>query len=511
LNICSVRRSVVAIVAATASIITPTFLGAGVASASTRTARPAPSAPVPTVTGPVTGPGTPNLVLAAYPFSKVGYAESEFFFSGTASAYTSSAPLSTDGKWSVQPSGSAAYTSRMVVVRPTNPAKFSGTVVVEWLNVTAGFDSAVEWIYGHDEMLRSGDIYVGVSAQAAGVNYIKNAEPARYSTLVHPGDSFSYDIFSQAGMAVRDKASMLFSGMAPKVVLATGQSQSSARLSTYLDSVAPLTHVYDGYIVHSRFGAGAPLSQTPQAAITPPVGQQIRNDLTVPVMVFETETEILPMVGINGTTTQGYATARQPDTQLFRDWEVAGATHIDGYNTSGLTLNDDGNWASDLQLFAMLSSPVTAITPNSGLPINLSCGGYGFNAGEEHYVYNAALHDMTLWVRSGVAPPKMSRLAINTSSNPPTYRLDGNGNVVGGVRTPAVDVPLASLSGLSPSGAPSFCTTFGQTHPFTSTQVASLYPTQADFVSKWKAAVQKDMAAGGLLPADASRLDVVAG
>ncbi len=68
----------------------------------------------------------------------VGYVESEFFLSGTASAYTSTAPLSSDGMWTAAPIEPAPFTTRVVVRRPNDPAEFSGTVVVEWLNVTAG-------------------------------------------------------------------------------------------------------------------------------------------------------------------------------------------------------------------------------------------------------------------------------------------------------------------------------------------------------------------------------------
>src|SRR5262249_48794618 len=87
-----------------------------------------------------------------------------------------------------------------------NPARFNGTVVVEWLNVSGGVDAAPDWLYIHDELIREGFAWVGVSAQALGVAADEAADPARYAALSHPGDSYSYDIFSQAGQAVRDSA-----------------------------------------------------------------------------------------------------------------------------------------------------------------------------------------------------------------------------------------------------------------------------------------------------------------
>ena len=48
----------------------------------------------------------------------------------------------------------------MVIYRPINAAKFNGTVVVEWLNVTAGQDLPNGWTMAHNEFIRHG---VGVS------------------------------------------------------------------------------------------------------------------------------------------------------------------------------------------------------------------------------------------------------------------------------------------------------------------------------------------------------------
>ena len=413
------------------------------------------------------------MTLASYPLSKIGYSESEFFFSGTAKSYASLPTLTSNGQWSLHPSATAPYKSRLVVVRPTNPERFSGTVIVEWLNVTAGMDEAPDWLYGHDEIYRSGDAWVGISAQAAGVNALKSSDPARYGSLSHPGDSFSYDIFSQAGMAVRAKASTLLSGLHPRELIADGESQSAVRMVTYVDGIAPLSNVFDGYLIHSRGSNGAPLSQSPQPTVDTPNVLEIRNDLTVPVLTFETESDVLDAV-----FPTGYLPATQPDSRYFRLWEVAGTSHIDSYNLSGLVQYDDGSWSSDLQLFALMSSPPTTIPEAKALGLNITCGGTGFNAGEEHYVFNAALYDLSLWVRTGVPPKSMPHLEIDTSKDSPTYRLDRNGNVLGGVRTPAVDVPIAVLSGIPPPHSPGFCGTFGQTRPFTAPQIAALYPTR---------------------------------
>jgi hypothetical protein len=147
----------------------------------------------------------------------------------------------------------APYKTRMVVYRPINPKRFDGTAVVEWLNVSGGVDAAAAWLTDHVQMIRSGMVYVGVSAQAAGIvgssgslgasagqaGGIKGSDPARYGSLNHPGDSYSYSIFEQAGAAIRRDASTVLGGLAPKRILALGESQSAFRLVTYIDALQP--------------------------------------------------------------------------------------------------------------------------------------------------------------------------------------------------------------------------------------------------------------------------------
>jgi hypothetical protein len=64
----------------------------------------------------------------------------------------------------------------------------------------------------------------------------------------------------------------------------------------------------------------------------------------------------------------------------------------------------------------------------------------------------------------------------------PAYRLDANGNVLGGIRTPSVDAPIATLSGLGQTGS-SFCFLFGTTVPLSDARLSALYPTEHAYVS----------------------------
>ncbi len=448
----------------------------------------------PTIEGPVTGgTGKPFIASTTFDLAQVGYVEAEYFISGTATAYTNVGPLSADGKWQVEAADQAAYKTRLLVYRPSDPTKFNGTVVVEWLNVSGGLDAAADWVAAHTELIRDGFAWVGVSAQYVGVeggapllgfasSPLKEADPARYGSLVHPGDSFSYDIFSQAAQAIRRPSGPdPMAGLPVAAVIAAGDSQSAFRLVTYIDAIHPLAEIYDGFLVHSRgggtLGSAAALSQAPQPAIAVPGDAVIRDDLDVPVLTFETETDL---------TLLGYATARQADTAGFRLWEVAGAAHADTYTT--------GIGATDLGDSPAAAALVLNSNPVQGFPCSAP-----INSGPGHFVLNAAFAALNRWVRDGTPPPEAPRLELDDGG---MLVLDAHGNAVGGIRTPEVDVPIAALSGLGQSGI--ICLLFGSTQPFDQATLASLYPTHDAYVSAYDAAADRAVTAGFLLPPDAA-------
>ena len=103
-----------------------------------------------------------------------GYSEHEYVAAGTATSYTSSERTS-DGRWTFTPDGSAPYRTRVLVRMPADPADFSGTVVLEWLNVSGGADANPEWAGIHEEVIREGHAWVGVSAQMIGVRAARSS------------------------------------------------------------------------------------------------------------------------------------------------------------------------------------------------------------------------------------------------------------------------------------------------------------------------------------------------
>ena len=92
-------------------------------------------------------------------------------------------------------------------------------MVVEWLNVSGGADASPDWIHMHVELIRQRvrvGRRVGPGRRARTRSRLPPlGDPMRYESLTHPGDSYSYDMFSQAGQAVRDDAATVLGGLRP--------------------------------------------------------------------------------------------------------------------------------------------------------------------------------------------------------------------------------------------------------------------------------------------------------
>jgi len=446
--------------------------------------------PNPAVEGPITGPGTPFANTTTFDPASVGYRQDEYFISGIATAWVNTRELTPDGNWDVARADGANYVTRVLVYRPIDASRFNGTVVMEWLNVTAGLDVATDWLLAHTHALRAGYAWVLVSAQRVGVEGnpgslvnlgLKVVNPARYGRLSHPGDSFSYDMFSQAAQAVRNPAGLdLLDGLRVERLIAMGESQSAARLLSYVNAFGNRVPLFDAYLIHSRYQGSAPLSQAPQPDIRPPSVVRVREDLRVPVMMVQTETDLLAI---------GAYESRQDDTDRFRLWEIAGAAHADTY-TAITSASDVGNDPSVVNVL-VTASPVPGI---------IDCD-YPINSGPQHFVLKAALAGLEQWVRSGEPPASAPRLEVE--GDPLRIARDALGIARGGIRTHYVDAPIATLSGEGQQGS-GFCRLFGTTAPFDAARLAELYPTPDAFTMAVAESTDRAVADGFLLPEDAA-------
>jgi hypothetical protein len=482
--------------------------------------------PVPAISRPPAGTHGFPFSSSAINLAKLGYIEQEFFISGHARSYLPNGPLDADGKWTATTAGgdSAPYTTRILIRRPIAPHRFNGTVYVEWLNVSGGADGTPDWDQGHEELLRSGYVWVGVSAQFVGDAFLQTWETgpaARYATIFHPGDSFAYDIYSQAAAALRTPTA---GGPAPlgdltrevRNVIAVGNSQSAFFLFTYYNAVQPTAQVYDGFLIHSA-GSGSPLSQAtatnfnpaiptpPGVPATPnipvPVIANIRTDLQQPVLFLNTETD-QTVLGA------GVSVHLQPDGKHFRMWEMAGTSHADQY----------------------LSNFTSADAAKSDFPFALDCGIPPINQGPATYGARAAIQWLDIWVRFGIAPPRAPRLSVAIPTPPGAVSINrdpATGLAIGGIRYPQIAVPISTETGDRPLGALAanpFCVLFGAHDPWNDDadawdgvpgfdpsptpepRLSSLYPNHQIYVHKVEEAAIESTLQGFLLPRDISEI-----
>jgi Alpha/beta hydrolase domain len=387
-----------------------------------------------------------------------GYVEREYVARGIADSYAGHQP--------------APYATRVVVRRPLAPGSFSGTVVVEWLNVSSGSDAAPDWTYLSDEIVRRGHAWVGVSAQHVGVEGgdalvgVAGVPPtgikgrARYAALSHPGDAYCYSIYGSIAAGLDEGP---LADLVVDVRLAVGESQSAYALTTLVNVVHQQLPVFGGFLVHSRGRGAMPLGEPGRPAdprdarpYASPVS--IREDLDVPVIMVQTETDLVGALD--------YLPARQDDSELVRLWEVAGTAHADRFQIG--------------EFEELLGCP------------------HPVNRGQQAYVVRAALHWLDGWARGGDPAPSAPRLEVAGRQ----FVLDDSGNTRGGVRTPVVDAPVERLRGDSDPEASYVCQLFGSTLPMESDAIRARYADRGAYLAAYERATDTAIAAGFVLPED---------
>lgn len=475
----------------------------------------------PTVTGPVAQTTPLRNPDHGYPYNatpvdlaRQGYVEEEFFLSGVANRYNTPAGargsvLDTDH----------SYLTRIVVRRPRQAARFNGTAIVEWYNVSQGHDGEFEWFQVYEHLLRGGYAWVGVSTQAVGVNALKEWSPARYGMLdvsrggTMQGDALSYDIFSAAALAVRGRGTKeIMGGLRVQRLIASGHSQSAGRLYTYFHSVHPLTSkMYDAVVLHGGGGRVSP-------------------DLNVKVLKYLDESDVM-----------GQANNRVPDSSGYRQWEVAGSSHLDAQFSRSMA-------ALGLRVSGMRpvegSPTITGPSISGGEKGN---GAAGNGAGPENegsnggcaqppfsrvpsfHVLGAAFDATHRWLVDGVLPPAAPPIDLRPLPPPgvatPADPLQARGGVPagprwdivrdelglarGGIRLAAVAAPIAKNTGDNvgnvavAAGGERNCRLMGSSEPFDSSRLAALYPTHDAYVAKVREATNKLLQAGFIDKVDA--------
>jgi len=470
---------------------------------------------IPMVTGPIASTSTdfPFIALgfSVEPPVPDGYVEQEYFFSGTGTIYE----YTPTGIQLVSPCPAVAtlgctipYTTRMLVLRPIEPKKFSGTVVIEPLNPSFSFDIAGIWDRSRDYFVRNGDVFVGWTSKSVTVNTLKVFNATRYAPLDWPYlpptpgsnnavyDGITFDIAAQIGALFKDNGpGSPTHDLDVQRVFEAGFSQGGGFTFTQADIFHALERmpdggpIYDGYVPGGTNGpANLNFGLTPAGSLPASDKRRKMQPRDVPVIHINTETEIFI-----GTLTPTGLVYRRPDSDALDDryrlWEVPGSSDVSN-DLQDEVLTRSLNLAERLGVMAAELTPIGCTHqqfipgPPVGVPGVIDPNPFPFS-----HVENAAFADLTAWIgRKQTRPPHADPIEVITSTTPPHLARDAFGNALGGVRTPFLDVPTATyvpFDTVAHTTADSgFCILSGYSVPFSESTLQSLYSSHDDYVSQ---------------------------
>ncbi len=439
---------------------------------------------------------------------EVGYMESEYLVQGQARVYD----RSDQGPHAV---AQGSYTTRILVRRPKDARRFSGTVIVEPMNPSEDVDLPIMWAESYWQLIADGDAWVGITIKPNTIAALKAFDPVRYASVAMPNprtapacaasgiNAFSrpttpadesglaWDMLSQIGMLLKSPASHVLSRPAQRLYM-TGQSQTAgyARLyaSLFSQRVAgpdgkPL---YDGYLYSGSPPWQVPINQCQKdlptgdpGLITAPAG--------VPVLEIFTQGDM----GTNIAT-------RRPDSDTradrFRRWEVAGAGHVDPWEA--LSFANDADMARAHG--RANDNAQEACSPRGMTPTDFPV----------RYVFDAAWRALDAWVQRGTVPQHAQplQLVANAEGLPPDrmFVVDAHGNALGGVRSPYVDVATARWIGAT--SGPFVCLFHGFKIPMSHAELQQLYGDHAAYVGKVRASVSDLVSGKWLTPVDGAAI-----
>ena len=423
--------------------------------------------PKPDITIPPDGQRGHALWDSWFDLAPYGYEEQEYFVSGTATNAAGER---------------APYTTRIIVFRPDtvpgNGPEFSGVVMLDWVNVTAQFENAVDSVEAHEYLLREGHAWVHVSAQAAGLDspfpnplVPKWWDPDRYAAIDHPGDAYSFSMFSQVARAVRTGGANGIDPMGDldvQQVIAAGQSQSASRLTDYIAEHQADDRVIDGFLVHGTFGHDGPPASP------------------VPVIHLESDADVAPTAQTN------------PDGNVVL-WEVAGTAHSDfwiGYHS--VFGHGPRSQTSAPKVDRAQKESISATAGNYGEQVHPMLGTCTLAGATMpmHHVTSSAIDHLIGWIRTGTVPPSGDKIVLDRFGSV----LAGEyGNAQGGIRLAPIEHPVASY-------VSDACQLGGKTVPFSDAQLLATYGSHRAYYDAFASTIADNVADGWLLPEDGADL-----
>jgi hypothetical protein len=502
----------------TVVVAVPMLLGAAVANAQTA---------IPTSTGPIAVTSTSYPFLAAHRLTEpmdmaaLGYVEEEFFVSGTANVYDWAA----SGELNVLSAG-APYTNRILVRRPADPARFSGTVIVEMMHAPRGLDFPLMWSWMHEHVTERGHAWVGLTMSPDAVKALKRFNQTRYAPLswANPNpaetcaaagrgggapvtsdseDGLLWDITSQlAALLKSGSASRPLAGLKVEYVYLT--TQDAAHL-TYINAIQRHATVaggkpaYDGHLTKSGRRAG----RIRRCAAAPGNGDPrhaIRN-AGVPVINVLLENNVI------GALAERRADSDEPGDR-FRLYEVAGTAHsgAPAYRWATATMPDHEAAGGEVvaRKFSAAIAPFSLERPLRD-PKRCQPSETISEQPSVSYTFHSALANLDAWVRKDTPAPRAARIEVVGEGSQARIARDRFGNALGGLRTPYVEVPTATYYSEHGTG-PGCGGNFGYAEPFDWARLDELYGSHKNYVGRMTAAVDRAVKERWLTESDGRKI-----
>lgn len=457
-------------------------LGALLAASLFAVAAGAAGVPVPKVRGPLPHPVTRGIRVWGG-LGKFGYTVDEYLVSGGANVYQ---PVSMADARNMMDRDNTKdlarrasyrltlrrpdvpYTTRILVYKPKDPARFSGQVVVEISHPGGGGHQLVfRMVNGF--FLSHGDAYVAIQHPLT-FRGLKAADPARYGSLHAADPTQIWGMVAQVGALLRsDSPANPLAGYRVRNLFLTGYSYTGVATATFAD------YYHDG----ARLASGAPIF----SGYLPFANGMYVKPLDVPVIRLNTQSDFNSFGGLANRREDSDSASDR-----YRLYEVAGVSHM---NASPVPLPQATpprpvklQQSSGLPKFG----PMTCLKdiPRGSKPITVPV----------NYAIAQAFLDMYRWVDGGVPPPRTPFIAVGPDGKP---KLDRNGNAIGGLRLPALMVPAATY-GIGPGS----CFLLGYQVPFTGAKMKALYGTRERYVRDVERAAREDVARR-LISAEAGR------
>lgn len=431
-------------------------------------------------------------------FREAGYVEEEYFMRGTANVYQEAGM---DGRQIVH--ADIPYCNRFLVRKPEKDEAFSGDIVIEILNATAGFDIDRMWILGKEEIMRQGAAYVGITSKPDVIPCMKAFDSERYGALswkvpyareekswqkdcdpmILPKDRGSetglfWDMLTELADCLKGENELVPSG-AKRYLYLAGWSQSVGYMTAYRNHFAFAgngRNLFDGYLAAGGVHAAVvPLNQDDYGRDIP-FGSRVEY-MPVPYIAIQTESE-----NAHFSAYENRQENANEEKLRYRIYELAGATHDTAYSLLDYYRGDD--YLKEVGVYPQYMGDNEL--PND-YPYEFACA--------------AIYRSLFRWVRDGIVPPAAPRIELESDLE---NRRDSFGNAVGGVRLPQIDAPVCTYYNYSdttviPSGKNVL---FGHVVPFSAEKLANLYGSLREYRAKVEALADMQIEKGFLLPED---------